>query len=378
MRTGLIALAVSFLLVLSGCENDAGAPVPGFCEGFTLPLGTAEPVRGDLIALPGTRFAAAMGFPQSSSVTIFDLADRKSHGTVAVPGASSLTRLVRPTGAGRLFVLFTTSAIPRPGVAEIDAQQRATLQVRDYPGVMTRDAVRGAAFDPIRRMIYLSTYGAEPDLSGIVAVNAQTLEILDLDADGAVDRVALSNAHYTGSFQFPGDVAFDREGDQLVVTNGGSRALTFVPGPALAAAHGGDPQPALPRLDLLGQPVAVDVDPGMRTAVVSVASLTLPAVHRLVAVDLDTRAIAFASDITIWGEPSASEIAVVPGTGWAILSTGVGTEAGVRVFDWRTGDVVRDGTGLSRRSWIDVAPAYGLGVGIDRASGSFVGFCLER
>ena len=122
----------------------------------------------------------------------------------------------------------------------------------------------------------------------------------------------------------------------------------------------------------------MDVDPEQRVAVATVAGLTPPPTHRLVAVDLDARTILHSWDITFWGEPEASEIAAVPGAGWVAVAVGAGNHTGVRLFDWRTGDVVEEQTGLAGRAWIDVAPAYGLGIGVDRPLNQFVGYCLER
>jgi len=374
----LFCALLAAVSLLAGCENDTGRPVPGFCEDFSFQLRGGGSFRGDLVALPGTRFAAVLGYPTSASLTAIDLADRRIDTTLAVPEAASLKLGARPTGASRLFIVYTTPPPARNGLAEAELETPSIIRRRDYPGALNTDTVRGAAYDPSRQKIYLSVNAANQLYHGLLAVDAHTLDLLDLDLATAVDRIALSNAHYTGSFQAPGDIAFDRIGDVIIVTNGGSQAVTFVAAGLLVSPHDpGAPQPALPRIDVGGTPYAVDVDQELRVAVVSVQGTGIPIVHRVVVIDLITRTIRDDWDITHWGTPEPGEISVVPGTGWVAVAAGV-EDAGVRLIDWRTGNLVVNQTGIEGRAWVDVAPAYNLGIGVNRSHDLFVGYCLER
>jgi hypothetical protein len=373
---GIVALAI-----LGGCADNPGKPVPGFCEGYALSLGQSpSPLRGDVVALPGSRFAAALGFPDVASAIIVDLADRRVHGAVTVPGASPLARAARPSGSARLFVLYTTGSPPLAAVAEISAELRQIVRAHDYGPALAPGSLRALVFDPGRRRLYISATSTATQPEGLAAVSAQTLDLLDLDAATAIERVTLTNSHFAGSFQFPGDLAFDPARDVLIVANGGSRSLTFVDGDIFDDVYDSalPPGPALPRVDVGGTPVAVDVDSDLGVAVVAVKGASTPAAHLLVAVDIASRTVIHSWDITFWGEPASYEISVVPGQGTAVLSTIGGNQPGVRLFDWRTGDMVREADDLPGGSWVDIAPAYGVAIGTDRAARTFVGFCLER
>jgi DNA-binding beta-propeller fold protein YncE len=340
----------------------------------------AAPLRGDVVALPGSRFAAALGFPDNASVTLIDLADRRIHGTVSIPDASPVLRAARPSGSARLFVLYAKDSPTFAAIAEVSPETRTIPRARDYGPALASGSLRALAFDPARRRLYISATSTTTQPEGIAAVNAQTLDLIDLDTATAIDRVTLTNAHFSGSFQFPGDVAFDPARDVLVVANGGSRSLTFVDGALFDSVHdsGAPPAPALPRVDVGGTPVAVDVDPDLGVAVTTVKGIGTPAAHFLVAVDITTRTVLYSWDITFWGEPASYEISVLPGDGLVLLSTIGGNQPGVRLFDWTTGNMERETVDIPGGSWIDIAPDYGVAIGVDRVARSFVGFCLER